>query len=266
MTRGSITLLLAAIISFAPFAAKADQLSNACQGGESPLATSDSGQTAPTPCVVASGDMLVQSLYFQNASKVGGSALAEYPLVNARIGVAKALEIDLNTPSEVAYSGSHGAGVYQTTEPGVGFQYAFDQGQRFVTAVGGTLDPAVSQFVPVLTQSKYSLDLTSAYRLDSRWSLDAAALTETPARVGFDRTLPAATLGVTYDPDQALQITSGFGSRVAERGDRLQKYGDLSLGKLLGKKVSLDVGVGSALNATANTKAHYLEAGLSVLR
>src|SRR5271170_4123757 len=40
-----------------------------------------------SPCATAPGTLLIEALYYQNASSVGGTALAAYPLLRLRTGI-----------------------------------------------------------------------------------------------------------------------------------------------------------------------------------
>jgi hypothetical protein len=247
---------------FAATAAHAAPVVDVCQSG-SLLALTDGVAGVPSPCVLGAGTFLVQSLYFQNASKVGGSALAEYPMFNLRAGIGNRLELSIDTPSQVAYSGSRGAGLYILTHPGGGVLYRLTDSSRLAVALGATISPPVQRFEPVLSQPRYAFDLSSTYRLDDHFALDAAIMAHTSRSIGFNQMYPGGVLGLTYTPDRTTQLATSIGTRVVAHGSSLQRYGDVSVTHLLAKNVSVDVGLGTAFNPVADTKSHYLGAGLN---
>ncbi len=41
-----------------------------------------------SPCIVRRGQLVIESMYYQNASKEGGTALAAYPEATFRVGLS----------------------------------------------------------------------------------------------------------------------------------------------------------------------------------
>ena len=64
-----------------------------------------------TPCVAPRHRFILETTYYQNASRIGGSALAAYPEARIRYGMAPRLELFVDTPSEIAKSGERGRGI-----------------------------------------------------------------------------------------------------------------------------------------------------------
>jgi hypothetical protein len=60
------------------------------------------------PCLVGRGHSVIDITYYQNASSVGGTALAAYPEATIRFGIARNLEVFVDAPSDVAKSGLDG--------------------------------------------------------------------------------------------------------------------------------------------------------------
>ena len=151
-----------------------------------------------SPCTVAPGGLLVESLYLQDASRVGGTALAVYPLFRLRTGVTDRLEAFVDTPSQIAESGHGGAGLYPTTRLGFGLNYTLVEGDRLAIALGAEQLPPISHFATTQTQSKYAFDMTSGYRLTTRVTLQAFADGASSSKWGFAEVYPSAALGAAY--------------------------------------------------------------------
>ncbi len=60
-----------------------------CDGSLRSLANTSHARM--TPCIVRPGRIVIESMYYQNASSVGGTALAAYPEPTFRIGLAPRL-------------------------------------------------------------------------------------------------------------------------------------------------------------------------------
>ena len=76
------------------------------------LTTATGSSQIPSPCIVPGGNLLIETLYYQNASKVGGTALAAYPLLGFDAGLGRRVDAIVDLPSQIAESGRNGAGIY----------------------------------------------------------------------------------------------------------------------------------------------------------
>ena len=246
----------------APAAAQADSSLGVCRSSNL-LTLSEGAGGESSPCAVGVGRFLIQTSYFQNASKVGGSALAAYPMFRVRAGLSGALDVIIDTPSQTAYSGAGGVGLYPFSHAGAGLQYRFEQTSRFVSALDASIDAPGSRYEPVPSQPRYSLGVTSKYRIDDRWAIDTSAAGQTSERVGFERVTPRASVGFTFSPNARTQVSSSISARLMVRRGALQRYGDIAVTELLSRKVAFNVGLGSAFNPVGNTKGHYLNSGFS---
>jgi hypothetical protein len=246
-----------------PGLAAADTLRNVCTTADPSFTTDDlSGITSP--CAVAPGSVLIEMLYFQNASRVGGTALAAYPLVRFETGIARNVEFVLDTPSQVAMSGEHGAGLYPTTHAGYGVNYTFASDARSAASVGMELVPPGSRFVVDPSQSKYLLTATVGYRVAARATLTATATGTSSRTAGLNRIAPAATMKLGYDLTAKTQFSCDFGARVVQRNAVAQSYGDVAVNQQLHKDVTFAVGLGTTFNSVSNAKAHYLASGFTL--
>jgi hypothetical protein len=232
--------------------------------GDSLLSFVDPTSGLPAACSLPSNGALVKSLYYQNASKVGGSALAAYPLVDVLAGVTDRTEVLVDTPSQLAESGPNGTGLYPTTSPGFGLNYELAQSSNAALKIGLEDRPPLSPFTTNATQAAYALSVASLYRVSEAVAFDGS-VTGLVTRVrGSERMLPTMNLGVSYDVAPSTQVATDLGSRALARFGRVQKFGDLSVTHVLHKNLAFDTGLGTAFNAMSNAKAHYLSAGLDI--
>lgn len=264
------SLLLLALACLAPCAAQTPGFTlpspaaplNACST-QNPAFTVDDLAGVAAPCTVASGSVLVETLYYQNASRVGGTALAAYPLFRVRAGIAKRIELLVDTPSQIAMSGLAGAGLYPTTRTGYGLSYTFASNASFAAAFGAEAVPPSSRFTVNGAQPQYVLDVTSGWQLSPRATLSAIATGTSSRQVGFERVFPAAALRAAYGTSSTTQVTTDLGTRFIARRAAAQSYGDVSVNERLRKNMTFAVGAGTTFNPVSNQKAHYLASGFS---
>lgn len=228
------------------------------------LASSATGSSAVlSPCAVAAGALLVESLYYQNASQVGGTALAAYPLVRLRFGIAPRLEAVLEPPSQIAESGLHGAGLYPSSHSGYGLDYTFAQSARAAWGAGLAVIPPASLYAPSETQPKYQLDVTTKYRLSRKFALKGTIDGSSSHSTGFGTILPGTAVGGELASGSRTLFSADLGERLVTHRASAQSFADFSLTRMLDRKLAWNVGVGTAFNPVADAKAHYLSTGLA---
>jgi hypothetical protein len=233
-------------------------------GGGNLLTTGSTPSGTPAACLVPARTVLVESLYYQNASKVGGTALAAYPMFRLRAGVAPRVEVVVDAPSQVAESGLGGAGLYPASSPGIGVNYALAQNYRRSMALGAELLPPESLYAPNrAAQPRYQFDLSSAYRVSPLLRLDATLAGASSRSAGLQRIYPTAMFGADLTPEQRTRISLDLGARIITRHAAWQSFGDVSVTRLLRKKLAFDVGLGTAFNPVNDQKSHYLAAGFN---
>lgn len=231
-----------------------------------PLDSIDGLNDSPSSCTILPGMLLIESLYYQNASKIGGTALAAYPMFRVRTGITKRLEFTLDTPSQVAESGLAGAGLYPCSRAGYGLKYAFAETMNSEIAIGLQQRPPPSRFTPSLTQAKYTFDLTGGFHLSQRLKLNALLGGTTSGKVGFQHIFPMVTAGLGIRLDERDELSVDLGTRFIARHTWPQSFGDISITRLVSPNLAVDVGLGTAFNPVSDTKAHYLAAGFNILR
>jgi len=235
---------------------------NACST-QNPAFNTDDLAGLASPCAVAPGALLVETLYYQNASRVGGTALAAYPLFRFRAGIARHLEVMVDTPSQIAMSGVNGAGLYPTTHAGYGLNYTFASSASFAAAFGAEAVPPSSRFTVDQTQPRYVLDFTGGFQLTPRATLSAIVTGSSSRQVGFQRIFPAAALRAAYDTSSVTQVSTDIGTRFIARHAASQTYGDVAVNQRLRKNMTFAIGAGTTFNPVSNEKAHYLASGFS---
>jgi len=242
--------------------AAADETASYC--ANLPLLDVATGSSSiASPCSVAPRSFLVDSLYYQNASLVGGSALAAYPLTSLRFGIAPRLEVVLDPPSQIAASAHDGAALYPTSHSGYGFNYTLGESERLAWSAEAGVVPPASFYNTTETQPKYSLGLVSAYHLTRRVTFKAQLAAATSHSAGFGTVLPTTALGADLATDSSTRFSLDLGNRAVTRRAAEQSFGDISVKHLIFRKFAVNVGLGTAFNSVDNAKAHYLSSGLS---
>jgi hypothetical protein len=231
---------------------------------QNPAFTTDDLSGITSPCAAPPGTLIIEMLYYQNASRVGGTALAAYPLVRLQTGIVRHLEVVLDTPSQVAESGLAGTGLYPTTHAGYGLNYTFASNARMAASAGVELVPPSSRFVVDQTQPKYMLTATIGYRAASRVTLSATVTGTSSGAVGFNRITPSAAVRLAYDFGAKTQVSWDIGARFVVRHAVAQSYGDIAVNQQLRKNLTFAVGLGTTFNPVSDAKAHYLASGFNL--
>lgn len=226
------------------------------------LATYDDLSGVWSPCVTPRGSIVAESTYIQNASAVGGTNYAAYPILDVRTGVLPGLEFAFHSPSQVAESGPRGIGLYPRTHLGYGLRYAALTESRLSVAVATDVLPPMSPFSPNHIQSQYVFGVTSAYEVTSRFALGFAASGTSSGKTGFARVLPAQVFKASYGIASRTAISADLGNREpAQRTS--QSFGDIALSQVFSRHVVFKLGLGTAFNSAMNSKAHYLATGFN---
>ena len=224
----------------------------------------DDTAVLPALCPVEHGRALVDATYFQNASAVGGTALAAFPLVRLRAGIADRLEAFIDTPSSVAESLLGGAELNPTTHLGYGLVYLLHANRRSELSGDIAAVPQLSQFATSGGQEKYRLDLSSGYLAMPRITLRAAVGVETRHDAGFGTVQPRSILGTDITPTRSTRLALDVGTHLGSRSGVAQSFGDAALIWRAQRSVSLAVGLGTTFNASGGTKPHYFSTGVTL--
>ena len=216
-----------------------------------------------SPCATAPGTFVAQATYLQNASNVGGTTMAAYPMLALRTGVVRDLAFVVNAPSEVAETGQRGLDLYTPTRLGYGLRYTASETNRFALAFTGEVLPAISRFSPNQTQPKYALGFTSDYALSPRFMIGFSSAGTSSGSVGFQRVLPSGAFTASYNASAFTAITTDLGTHITARHSTAQSFGDLAIDQTVSKHLVLKLGLGTTFNPVGDTKAHYLASGVN---
>ncbi len=223
--------------------------------------------TKLTPCVASPHKFVLETTYYQNASRYGGTALAAYPEARIRYGVAAHWELFVDTPSEIAKSGERGRGIYVMTPAGYGVKYEFARLHNVVYSVSAESHP------PLGAMQNLNLSPLSDVHLSGNWSgahgrefgFEAGLINyESVQHQHLHATsLFAASLTQTIDPLTAVTFELATQSHVYP-GSRSQTSGVVSVQRVLSPHLLFNVELGTAFNVSANNKPHYLGAGFTI--
>lgn len=216
-----------------------------------------------SPCALAPGRFGVDAVYLQNASSVGGTALAAFPMLRLRAGAFPRVQLLIDAPAQIAESQPGGGGGWPITHAGYGLDYTFLQSRRFAVALQSEVLPPGTPWVASQSQPKYQVALASDYQLTPHFAVGVRASGASSGSVGFERVLPGLAVRTAFDATPATQIVTDLGTRIAGRREVAQSIGDLGLNQRLAKNVLFDIGLGTSFNAVANAKVHYLASGMS---
>ena len=228
-----------------------------------PSAIYDDLSGISSPCATARGSVLLESTYLQNASEIGGTALAAYPMLTLRTGLIRNLEFVFDSPSQIAESGLRGIGIYPMTHLGYGLRYTTAQTDRLAVAVVSEILPPTFRFAPDHVQSRYVLGFSSEYALSSKLTLGFSTLGTSSGDAGFQRILPSAAFKAAYSLTPATELSTDLGTRLAARKCSGQSFGDIAFSQTLRKNLAFKLGVGTTFNPMTNTKPHYLAGGFN---
>ena len=244
-----------------PLAAGADP-GSVCDASR-PFAYVDDLSGFVSPCALAPGKIGIDAVYLQNASSVGGTALAAFPMVRLRGGIMPRVELLVDAPAQIAESKPGGGGNWPITHAGYGIDYTFLQTRRMAIALQSEVLPPGTPWVPSQSQPKYQLGLASDVQLTSRLAVGVTATGRSSGAVGFQRVLPGLGIRTAFDASPAMQIVTDLGTRITDRHLVAQSIGDIAVNERLTKHMNFNVGLGTSFNAVGNAKVHYLASGMS---
>jgi hypothetical protein len=216
-----------------------------------------------SPCATAPGSVLIETTYLQNASAVGGTALAAYPLLTLRTGIARHVEFVLDSPSQIAESGRAGIGLYPKTHLGYGLRYAGGKNERLAFALVTEVLPPMLRFSANHAQARYVLGVTSEYAVNAKLRFGFATSGTSSASAGLAHILPTTVLEAAFFATPAIEISTDLGTRITARRAAAQAFGDVAITETAGRNLAFKLGLGTAFNPVSNTKAHYLAAGVN---
>ncbi len=224
-----------------------------------------------TPCVVTRGHMVIETMYYQNASREGGTALAAYPEATFRVGVSPRLELFVDAPSDIAKSGTHGDGIFYFTHPGVGLKALLSSSSTFASSLSLETRPQLHALAHMSLLPMADATLTASWmprRSNVIITGQAGAFWFQQRGMGHEQKMAATfALGVTAPIMRKTWLTLQLRSfSIAALHSSAQSSGTLSLQHEIGRNVLANVQLGTAFNAARHSKAHYLGLGFTIRR
>jgi hypothetical protein len=217
-------------------------------------------------CVVAKHHIAVSTTYYQNASRVGGTALAGYPLLRASYGVASNADVFYDAPTELAVS-SHGAH-YEMTHSGIGAQGTIAQIGDMALTLTGESRPPLSPLANLYVLPLSDVHLTAAW--STLYGSDIAAQVGSLNYIATNRGHRRSS--VFDDLSATAPIASGtwFAGEIGMQSNATyasagQTRGIASVKRSIGNDALFNVDLGTTLNAAGGSKPHYLGAGFTFL-
>lgn len=224
----------------------------------------DSVGLFPSLCPTAHGTGIIDATYFQNASAVGGTALAAFPLVRLRAGVANRVEAFVDTPSSVAESLLGGAELNPTTHLGYGLAYLLRDNPRSALSADIAAVPPTSHFATSGGQQKYRFEVNSGFLATPAVTLRALIGAQTKHDAGFGTVEPRSAIGADFATTRATRLSLDVGTQLGDRAGVAQSFGDATFTWRAQQRAAIELGLGTAFNASSGTKPHYLSAGVTL--
>ena len=218
-------------------------------------------------CVIRAHAVAMTAQYYQNASRVGGTALAGYPLLRAGYGIAQNLEMFYDAPTELAISarGAH----YEATRSGLGAQSAVAQDGDVALLMTAESRPPLSPLANLYVLPLFEAHVTAAWSNPAGSGLAAEFGTLNYIATNRDRRRSSIfdMFSATEPVGEGTWISGELGMQSnATWASAGQTRGIASLKRSLGQNTLFNVDLGTALNASGNSKPHYLGAGFTFLR
>jgi hypothetical protein len=215
-------------------------------------------------CVTQPKRLLLETTYYQNASKDGGTALAAFPEARIRYGVTSHVEAFVDAPSEIAKSGQSGAGIYVMTHMGTGAKWEFARAHGIAYTLVAESHP------PLNALANLYVVPNSEEFVTANWEARRATMGFEVGQLNFSGRRghrDALTSAWSYSTpiDSLTSITTELGMQsVTLRGASAQYSGRVAFGRQLTPRLLFDLELGTAFNASGNSKPHYLGAGFAI--
>ncbi len=218
-------------------------------------------------CIATLHRFILETTYYQNASLLGGTALAAFPEARFRYGLAPRIELFLDYPSEIAKSGTRGNGVYFMTGAGVGAKVGLGEFHNAYFSISGEEHP------PLAALANTAIVPDSLYNLYANWSparswllgASVGRYAYTQSNLGFAHVItPTAAFSVSHDLNLRYGITAELATQsVAAYGGSAQTTGTIAVQRVLNPRLLFSLELGTAFNPSADSKPHYLGFGFT---
>ncbi len=265
----SVVLLLFVLLPLAGRSARAAGTSRpiaACKG-RTLRAVASRTHGKVNACIATLHRFILETTYYQNASRLGGTALAAFPEARIRYGLAPRIEAFIDYPSEIAKSGNRGTGVYFMTGAGVGAKVGLGEFHHAYFSISGEEHP------PLAALANTAIVPDSLYNLYANWSpartwLLGASLgrySYTQSNIGYAHVVtPTAAFSVSHDLNARYGLTAELSTQsVAAYGGSAQTTGTIGIQRVMNPRLLFSLEIGTAFNASAGSKPHYLGFGFT---
>ncbi|MGC8484450.1 MAG: hypothetical protein ACP5O6_02255 [Candidatus Baltobacteraceae bacterium] len=265
----SVALLLLMLLPLAgrsAAAAGASRPTAACKG-RTLRAVASRTHGKVNACIATLHRFILETTYYQNASRLGGTALAAYPEARIRYGLAPRIEAFIDYPSEIAKSGDRGTGVYFMTGAGVGAKVGLGEFHHAYFSISGEEHP------PLAALANTAIVPDSLYNLYANWSpartwLLGASLgsySYTQSNLGYAHVVtPTGAFSVSHDLNARYGLTAELSTQsVAAYGGSAQTTGTIGIQRVINPRLLFSLEIGTAFNASAGSKPHYLGFGFT---
>jgi hypothetical protein len=204
-------------------------------------------------------------MYYQNASRVGGTALAGYPLLRTRYGIAPNVEVFYDAPNELAIS-SHG-GHYEMAHSGFGGQGTIAQRGDVALLLTAESRPPLSPLANLYVLPLSDVHMTASWTANygTNFAAQVGTLNYIATNRGrrrssiFDMSGTAPISSQTwFTGEVGMQSNATWGSAGETRGIASIKHS-------IGANSVFNLDLGTTLNASGGSKPHYLGAGFTFL-
>ena len=261
-------ILLSAAVLCGVAGTRANAQANHPAGCRASVAAAHRSHSRLGACTTPKHRTIVETTYYQNASRVGGTALAAYPEARVRYGVASNVELFYDTPSEIAKSGLHGLGIYAMQRSGPGANVELGQRGDLTYGVSGEIHPPLDALENLRFIPRDQTDLNASWMssTSTEFAAQLGAITFETPRLRRDRgdattSALAATRALTYNTTVTAELET---QSRALYGALAQTSGIASVQRALSRHLLSNVEIGTAFNAAGNSKPHYLGAGFSL--
>lgn len=260
--------LLAALVVLVPRLASADSSSarvTPCAANATHMVSKRS-HALIAPCVAPKNRFVLETNYYQNASKAGGSALAAYPEVRMRYGAANHLELFLDGPSEIAKSGLKGRGIYVMAPVGYGATYEFARVRGVSYSLTAENRPPLQPLANIYLMPLSDVHMSATWSGSGRRTYGAefgVLEYESVRRHSNHRGSSIAAFSVTQEVNRRTFVTAELSDQFrALGGNAPQASATLSMQRLLTQHFVFNLEGGTTFNAKGDSKPHYWGFGL----
>ena len=264
----SITLLLAFVAAPTRHAdaATSNHPTTAC-AGRTLRAVASRTHGKVNACIATLHRFILETTYYQNASRLGGTALAAFPEARIRYGLAPRIEAFVDYPSEIAKSGDRGTGVYFMTGAGVGAKVGLGEFHGAYFSLSGEEHPPLSALANTAIVPDSLYNLYANWSPKRSWLLGASlgSYSYTQSNNGLAHVVtPTAAFSISHDLNACYGITAELAMQsVAAFGGSEQTTGTIGIQRVVNPRLIFSFELGTAFNASAGSKPHYLGFGFT---